>query len=871
MHVSFLALAECIGTSRIAGSSSDLQPERDIVNKGGANEKVGMNLHIQDESIDSEMSSLTDSGVTAEKHDSKSDSSQNMKTCTFGAQDIGSANLRSFRKRKAVDYSLSKQKGAFKSEISKTRHGECFGYPLSVLFWFKNSLQFFNCTSDMDLSNKRKKYFRKLIKTFTMKENDDLVSLSDVGGVKIKIYEGKPISLHSMSDDAYTVNKSCQNMFSVALSISNQDNIRASKCTDENEFSCCNLSNTFDTDLMKTAVIRDFDIDSLLQEMNIISVASLHDGDKLGEECKNYDKKKQTNDKPSDLSRADFKLTMEGHPQLTCVSLGTDECDSSKNSENKDLMYETAAADSTVSSTVSDWNECSDSCLPFNMESPMTSNVNLGSSNAQKRKLEDKCKDDIHVFAKTDLDDQAYTAVVSNLTSDPSIQVQHDYDKQSEPLDLTTSMSYKCKSDLNCTTQRHAILKRKQSSLMKTVNVNFAGRRGKRKGCGFTSDIAKQTSPQDAFDDSACVQVKPLKGSSNATVVEFEEMLPKRVLRNHSHITYFPDKKKQKSNKYDDAANLTQPKNAEKKDKNMDKEVIPNRSLKENNVEQRTADTAVHLTVKERTCFFSDGEIIKVDDEHKLAKFTGRKADDTLKEGNIIDHGGSLESVVSETDDNEKQNNVNAALAGLYYAETFKRDGNNLHTDSYSRNLTSNTALSVSKKVETLIDNTILKYKFTGKSSNKDGSNNVNVVGDLYKAAGELQEDSVMKEAISKDGSTEKFFVVTPLEANTSLGKFSKDCHVRSSINIGTDNDELKKDHQQLKENMDSKVSFLKHNKVYLVVQYWFYSCCMTLGPSQGAQWLSGRVLDSRPKGRGFEPHRRHCVVVLEQDTFILA
>ena len=30
-------------------------------------------------------------------------------------------------------------------------------------------------------------------------------------------------------------------------------------------------------------------------------------------------------------------------------------------------------------------------------------------------------------------------------------------------------------------------------------------------------------------------------------------------------------------------------------------------------------------------------------------------------------------------------------------------------------------------------------------------------------------------------------------------------------------------------------------------------------------------VLDSRPKGRGFEPHRRHCVVVLEQDAFILA
>ena len=34
---------------------------------------------------------------------------------------------------------------------------------------------------------------------------------------------------------------------------------------------------------------------------------------------------------------------------------------------------------------------------------------------------------------------------------------------------------------------------------------------------------------------------------------------------------------------------------------------------------------------------------------------------------------------------------------------------------------------------------------------------------------------------------------------------------------------------------------------------------------------LSGRVLDSRLKGRRSEPHRRHCVVVFEQDTFILA
>ena len=28
----------------------------------------------------------------------------------------------------------------------------------------------------------------------------------------------------------------------------------------------------------------------------------------------------------------------------------------------------------------------------------------------------------------------------------------------------------------------------------------------------------------------------------------------------------------------------------------------------------------------------------------------------------------------------------------------------------------------------------------------------------------------------------------------------------------------------------------------------------------EGAQWLSGRVLESRRRGRGFQPHRHHCV-----------
>ena len=33
-----------------------------------------------------------------------------------------------------------------------------------------------------------------------------------------------------------------------------------------------------------------------------------------------------------------------------------------------------------------------------------------------------------------------------------------------------------------------------------------------------------------------------------------------------------------------------------------------------------------------------------------------------------------------------------------------------------------------------------------------------------------------------------------------------------------------------------------------------------------GMQWLSGRVLNSRLRGRGFEPHRNHCVVSLSKN-----
>ena len=67
-----------------------------------------------------------------------------------------------------------------------------------------------------------------------------------------------------------------------------------------------------------------------------------------------------------------------------------------------------------------------------------------------------------------------------------------------------------------------------------------------------------------------------------------------------------------------------------------------------------------------------------------------------------------------------------------------------------------------------------------------------------------------------------------------------------------------------------SVLSYVQVDK-HITILYHLHQCKPCTSRVKGAQWLSGRVLDSRPKGLGFEPHRRHCVVVLEQDTFILA
>ena len=54
--------------------------------------------------------------------------------------------------------------------------------------------------------------------------------------------------------------------------------------------------------------------------------------------------------------------------------------------------------------------------------------------------------------------------------------------------------------------------------------------------------------------------------------------------------------------------------------------------------------------------------------------------------------------------------------------------------------------------------------------------------------------------------------------------------------------------------------------KIFSPVTLIHTGCALLSIPYLGAQWLSGRVLDSRPKGRRFEPHRRHCIVSLSKN-----
>ena len=68
-----------------------------------------------------------------------------------------------------------------------------------------------------------------------------------------------------------------------------------------------------------------------------------------------------------------------------------------------------------------------------------------------------------------------------------------------------------------------------------------------------------------------------------------------------------------------------------------------------------------------------------------------------------------------------------------------------------------------------------------------------------------------------------------------------------------------------------SQIFIIRQAAVVIDIRHEVVLPLVLINVEEGAQWLSDRVHDSRQKDREFEPQWCHCVVVLEQDTFILA
>ena len=80
----------------------------------------------------------------------------------------------------------------------------------------------------------------------------------------------------------------------------------------------------------------------------------------------------------------------------------------------------------------------------------------------------------------------------------------------------------------------------------------------------------------------------------------------------------------------------------------------------------------------------------------------------------------------------------------------------------------------------------------------------------------------------------------------------------------------LQEDLQCSEEKCSQLENQVKQVRIFSVTLFRRFSLLFT-AITKGAQWLSGRVFDSRPRGCKFKPRWCHCVCVLEQDTLILA
>ena len=103
--------------------------------------------------------------------------------------------------------------------------------------------------------------------------------------------------------------------------------------------------------------------------------------------------------------------------------------------------------------------------------------------------------------------------------------------------------------------------------------------------------------------------------------------------------------------------------------------------------------------------------------------------------------------------------------------------------------------------------------------------------------------------------------------------------HLQSVLQVGNDlisagnfgADKIQERIDEINEQWESLIDLAAFRKKRLNEAVDFYQVCHfsfaiergQIIVSLGGQWLSGRMLDSIPRGQGFKPQRRHCLVSL--------
>ena len=784
--------------------------------------------------MDSELISVAGDRDKTCPFDQKMENSQDLKASSSEIQDRDSSTgIRNLRKRKAVDYFPKKKKNTLNSKLLKSECEESIEDPLTVLYWYKDIIQTFKDSGKIKFLNKHHKDLKMNGKILRLKKDNNHQNLSKLVRTKVKTLAGTSISLHSFPD---TLNSLPPKAFGFTVSVNDQDDFEVSNfLAGKGIYNCIKFDGIFEADLAKHAVTKDFDIDSLLQEMGISPENSVYDCDELCEKHEKSYQEQLPNMHCIDSSKENIMVTSDRHSSKGNISVCSNRYNSSsKNSVNKNGLSSgktTIICQSSDNSTspsgghMEDGKESLKKCnsievintevlnmylegiLPGQKETLDEAELNTklkeddfkGQVRVQKRTLRDlspvnyfpqvnkqinketdkrrkinKSKDiknskegiktnrntcsgsgmtavsladilylsnntqekqniksknqNIHTI-ETDTISNSYVdeqicfgketcslQTVSDVNERSHVVTDGVLDMQFKPSDLRANRLSECsKSQLNCLPQKHERTKSVPRNIVKT---KIPGRSRSRKNSSSTTDTQKSVCSPNALEESTNIQAQSLNQNSHIQLTDSEElldllesnvMIPKMVLRKHSPVTYFPDKKRQNIKKSKDSVKNSSSQMSKLKARKLDENFIPgiaanNGSHKKCKQKQMltSEDTDILLNMSDLSSVTFSAEVLNVEmrtNDQMLNVYDGGVAEIMGKHVNaegitsvtdlpkFSDECVFDKSMIPENIDKEKEANVLAALAGLYKAENVKEGSSkSLLSDRFMNN-----------------------------------------------------------------------------------------------------------------------------------------------------------------------------------------